>query len=398
MKSNKFEVAPPKEAYRYWPSGANCLIETEDFVERLIFSKQDLKEWEKVVLEQLEKYISQRDLQVPDTTTKLRFLYGQGWNIPNTYEAIKYHLKWRQEWPAIRSLLPLIQPVLNSGGVYLFGRDNRYRPSIIIRPSKLAGFNYYLHLASSYFLLEFIQETMLIPGQIENWVLIIDMKKFPISEIMNQKKLIAELFTHYPCRVAKVYIMNAGKTVAGLDRLLPQNTFFKVNFIENDAEMLKDFHPRQLEVRFGGSAQNLKAFWPPANSAASFRAAGDSVQEFLSAHSSYKEYFPGTAKLYSDLSSLKASHAGEKESFISNGEFKDEIWQRLELVSASYSFLAMEHLKTQGDEEKKEKEDKRVKGSDELTAASSRAQNRIFKDESELPFICNFCSSECRVF
>ena len=95
---------------------------------------------------------------------------------------------------------------------------------------------------------------------------------------------------------------------------------------------------------------------------------------------------------------MKASHAGEKESFISNGDFKDEIWQRLELMSASYSFLALEHLKTQGDEEKKDNAEKQVKSSDELTAASSRAQNKILKDESETPFICNFCTSECRVF
>jgi hypothetical protein len=397
MKTSRFEVTPPKEAYRYWPSGANCLIETEDFVERLIFSKQELKEWEKVVLEQLEKYLTQRELSLPDPTVKLRFLYGQGWNIPNTFEAIKYHMKWKQEWPPIRSLVPLIHPVLNSGGIYIHGRDNRYRPSLVIRPFKLSEFNYYLHLASAYFLLEFILDTMLIPGQIENWVLIIDMKNFPLSEALNQKKLISELFTHYPCRVGKIYIMNAGKTIPGLDRLIPQNTFFKVHFIENLVEMLSDFHPRQLEIRFGGSVPNLKTFWPPCNSGASFRAAGDSVQEFLSAHSSYKEYFPGGTKIYSDLSSLKASHAGEKESFISNNDFKDEIWQRLELVSASYSFLAMEHLKTQGDEEKKEKGERKPKNSDEMTVASSREPNKILKDETEIPFICNFCTSECRV-
>ena len=395
MKIGTFEVTPPKEAYRYWPTNANCLIETEEFVERLIFSKQDLKEWEKVVLEQLDKYLTQRDLTIPDTTLKLRFLYGQGWNIPNAYEALKYHLKWKQEWPPIKTLIPLVHQILNSGGIYIHGRDNRYRPAIIIRPNKLASFTYHLHLASAYFLLEFILETMLIPGQIENWVLIIDLKNFSFNEILNQKKLICELFTHYPCRIAKIFLMRGGR-VSGLDRVLPINTLYKVQYVEKDVEMMNDFNPQQLEVRFGGSVPNLKNFWPPVVTGSSFRGAGDSVQEFLSAHSSYKEYFPGNTKLYSDLSSLKASHAGEKESFISNNDFKDEIWQRLELVSASYSFLAMEHLKTQGDEEKKEK-DKRVKVTEEMTVASSREPNKIFRDESEVPFICNFCTSDCQI-
>ena len=38
------DLFPPKEAYRYWPSSSHSLIETDHFVERLIFSKQNYKE------------------------------------------------------------------------------------------------------------------------------------------------------------------------------------------------------------------------------------------------------------------------------------------------------------------------------------------------------------------
>ena len=407
MKHNPYDVSPPKESYRYWPSAQHCLIETEHFVERLIFAKQEIKEWERVVLEQLDKYLSQRDPMPIDRLTKLRFLYGQGWNIPQTYEAIKYHLKWKQEWPSYKTLIPLLHPVLCSGGIYIYGRDNRYRPSIIIRPERLSQFPYQLHLAIGYFMLEFIQEVMFIPGQIENWVLIIDLKKFRTNDIINHKKLIAELFTHYPCRLGAIYLLRGGKTVLGLNKLLPQNTLCKLKIIEKESDMLNEFNPQQLEIRYGGSAPNIKTFWPPVVPATSFRAASDSVQEFLSAISSYKEYFPNP-KIYSDLSSLKASQAGERESFISNNDFKDEVWQRLELVSASYSFMTMEHLKTQGDEERKEKvekggrtdeflwvENKKKFNSEEVTGASSIRPNKILKDESEMPFMSNLCNGDC---
>ena len=408
MKHNPFDVSPPKESYRYWPPQQYCLIETEHFVERLIFAKQDLKEWERVVLEQLDKYLSQRDPMPIDRLTKLRFLYGQGWSIPQTYESLKYHLKWKQEWPSYKTLIPLLQPVLCSGGIYIYGRDNRYRPCIVIRPERLSRFPYQLHLATGYFILEFIQEVMFIPGQIENWVLIVDIKKFRTADIINHKKLIAELFTHYPCRLGAMYLLRGGKNVHGLNKFLPQNTLCKLKVVEKEMDMLNEFNPQQLEIRYGGSAPNIKTFWPPVVPATSFRAANDSVQEFLSAVSSYNEYFTNP-KINSDLSSLKASQAGERESFISNNDFKDEVWQRLELVSASYSFLNMEHLKTQGDEEKKEKGEERARNdehwgkpkhkfnSEDATGASSREPNKILKDESEIPFMCNMCNSDCLI-
>lgn len=405
MKNYVLELSPPKEAYRYWPSPSQCLIETEDFVERLIFAKQDFKDWEKVVLAQLDHYLSQRDLHALDTLTKLRFLYGQGWSVPQTFEALKYDLKWKQEWPSYRNLIPLLHPVLCSGGIYIYGRDNRYRPSIIIRPAFLVQFPYQLHLATAFFILEFILETMLIPGQVENWVLLVDLKGFNIAEALKHKKIIHELFTHYPCRLGAVYLLRTGNVANTLVKMLPQNTLCKVKVVEKNCDLLNEFNPQQLEIRYGGSANNVKNFWPPVVPASSFRAANDSVQEFLSGPSSYQEFFPEKKvkkQIYSDLSSLKASQAGEKESFISN-DFKDEVWQRLELVSASYSFMTMEHLKTQENEEKKgENEPKNESlfrpyklNSEDATGASTREPNALLKEESEMPFMCNFCSSDC---
>ena len=112
--------------------------------------------------------------------------------------------------------------------------------------------------------------------------MIIDLKRFAIGDIFNHKKLIAELFTHYPCRLGKIYLLRGNKTLNGLSKLIPQNTLVKVSWIEAKSEMLNFFNPQQLETRFGGSALNLKSFWPPVVPNSSFRAANDCIQDFLS--------------------------------------------------------------------------------------------------------------------
>ena len=226
--------------------------------------------------------------------------------------------------------------------------------------------------------------------------MIIDLKRFAIGDIFNHKQLIAELFTHYPCRLGKIYLLRGNKTLNGLSKLIPQNTLVKVSWIEAKSEMLNFFNPQQLETRFGGSALNLKSFWPPVVPNSSFRAANDCIQDFLSNFSSYKEYFPTNPKICSDLSSLKASQVGERESFLSNNDFKDEVWQRLELISASYSFLTMDQVKTQENEEKTEKNEKILKiESEENTKETLEGNKKLINNSSELPLICNICNSEC---
>ena len=88
----------PKEAYSYWPQGENILIETKDFVERLIFSRQNYKDWEVSSLNQLDKLIKDKNVNAfMDQSEKLRFLYGSGWNLSETIKIITDHIEWKQD-------------------------------------------------------------------------------------------------------------------------------------------------------------------------------------------------------------------------------------------------------------------------------------------------------------
>ena len=323
----------PKEAYSYWPDKKNCLIETSEYVERLIFARQDLRVWELSALEALDKALgTEIDMSKED---RLRFLYGAGWNMKVTIEVIKAHIEWEKSWPATKLMYPLVTPVLDCGGIYIHGRDHRYRPIIIIQPALLAEFNLQLLIASCYFLLEYIKENMFIPGQIENWVLVIDTQSFDPKDTCIQ--LINALQSNYPCRTGLIYLITSQKSIPLL-KLLSLNAYNKIVQTDSPSTVLNTCNPSQVEEKFGGSALNLIKFWPPCFPSSAYRAENDPIEGFTSNYSSYDEYYSLNCK-NSDLSIMKNSQFEDRESFISNSEFKDEIWQKLDVVSGSFSFL-----------------------------------------------------------
>ncbi|CAG9331750.1 unnamed protein product [Blepharisma stoltei] len=392
MHKIKLRNAPPKAAYLYWPDGEQALIEAETYVERLIFDKQEYKEWELSHLGQLEKLL--HNCTELAKSELLRFLYGQGWDLKKTVEAIKAHYQWKSEWPNYMSVYPLVQNILNSGGVYIHGRDIYYRPLIILKLSKLAQFPYQEHIACAYFLLEFIMDSMFLPGQIENWVMIVDFEDFNEVNQNHVRKLIMELYTHYQCRLAKAYVINPSRLWKLLINLLPNNTLKKFVVDDVEKQLLKDFGPSQLEIKYGGTASNLKRFWPPR------RLKYNPCEDVFSSCSSIPD-----SPLKQNRNSFETSIRLEGcSSFLSsNMDFKEEIWEQCEQESNTFSFL-QENEKNIEEEhqdvinfENFAQSNKEVKSpSEEMTRASLKVPipPRTFSIENyeiEPVWFCNAC-------
>ena len=389
----------PKEAYSYWPSGDHCLIETKQFVERLIFSRQSYKDWESSSLFQLNKLVKDTCVHdYLDNSEKLRFLYGCGWKFSEALQMLSEHIQWKQEWPSYKLIYPLITQILNSGGVYIHGRDHRYRPLIVITPKKLMDFPQHLLMATAYFLLEHTKDHMLLPGQIENWVLVVDLQGFNYKDY--SFKIIEELLKHYPCRLARAFVFNSNKLVSSVLKLFSSNTSHKITVVgEGKNPLIEICNPEQVEVKFGGNLENTLSFWPPITPSSNYRAAGDPEGGFLSAYSSYDEYFTLPAKMYSDLSSLRVSqHEEYKDSFISNSEFRDEIWQKLDIVSGSFSFLHTDILKVQESEPETMAKHSEMRGkSEDMTRASSNGAKKVSMEHEVIESNCCIESS-CVLF
>lgn len=119
--------------------------------------------------------------------------------------------------------------------------------------------------------MEYIKEHMLLPGRVENWVLITDMghQGLGASSLSNLKQVLKVLTDNYRCRLGVNYILNPPKTVYFIwscikpfmdDVLIEKMKIINKGF---SAELLTHANPLQVEARFGGKAENLERFWPP---------------------------------------------------------------------------------------------------------------------------------------
>mmetsp|Transcript_18874 Transcript_18874/g.18864 ORF Transcript_18874/g.18864 Transcript_18874/m.18864 type:complete len:306 (-) Transcript_18874:34-951(-) len=229
------------------------------------------------------------------------------------------------------NVYPLVQNILNSGGVYIHGRDIYYRPLIVLKLSKLAEYTYQEYITCAYFLLEFVIDSMLLPGQIENWVMLLDFEGFNEVNQNHVRKLVTELYTHYQCRLAKAYVVNPTRLWKLLINILPSSTYKKFEIIDkNENALIKNFNRNQLEMKYGGTANNLKRFWPPP------QLKGNNCEESFSSCSSIAITPDKTANNSFDIS---IRPEGCSSFLSSNMDFREEIWEKCENESNAFSFM-----------------------------------------------------------
>jgi hypothetical protein len=137
---------------------------------------------------------------------------------------------------------------------------------------------------------------MMLPGQIENWVVLTDLGKNGLGNlsISSLKQVLGMLQSNYKCRLATNYIVNPPKTVwvmwSCIKPFLDDVTIDKIK-ISNSSysqEMMTHFHPSQVEEKYGGKSPNLESFWPPECPSSTFNPSGKSLK--LSEKDSYYNF------------------------------------------------------------------------------------------------------------
>ena len=110
--------------------------------------------------------------------------------------------------------------------------------------------------------MNYIVNYILLPGQIENWVLICDLKDVGVSKLPQFKNILNSL-SKFRCRVFRNYILNMGsfiKFAAGsILSLLGSNSAKKIIFVENNKyEIMQEFIRKEnLQQKHGGTAPNV---------------------------------------------------------------------------------------------------------------------------------------------
>jgi len=200
----------------------------------------------------------------------LRMLQACKLNVPKAVEMMKTCTKER-----VRRL-PLaeadVEQDLKSGFVYWHGRDRQCRPCLVIRLERLGEIAKDKERAvqTVIFALEYALRYAMVPGRVENWVVLVDLANvmsvispFHISSIISTAAAIGTTLEKvYSGRMVWIKIINmpGGALLSrAINGAIPAEKKDKVGFSQNyQAELATHFEPNQLERRYGGAAPDLQ--------------------------------------------------------------------------------------------------------------------------------------------
>jgi hypothetical protein len=323
-KTVQKQNAIPKQAFYYFPNAEDIIeinkknpeeSERKIFqggVEYIEFEKKKLDE----LLKEIENYNNdennkEKKIVLPEkwkNSYNLRFLQANKFDIKTSIESLRTHIEWRN------IIFPLIKTsnmleILNTGFVYNFGRDHRFRPNIFVnidvylKKEKMYSFEDWTK--AIIYLLEFITNNFLIKGQIENWNIICEVGKLNFTDIPNGLKEFVNILTeHYKCRVYKIFLVGVGKYMNMIWDLIKANlkkaTHKKITIIKGVAK--KEFwnliNPEQLEQKFGGYVVDIKQnFFPPRFSTLNFLLPTENVKKIIISEEKYKALIKTNKKI-----------------------------------------------------------------------------------------------------
>ena len=306
---------PPKEAYYYFPKGKEVIDLHKKKPEkhnRRIFINVPFLEVENNWLEKFKEIIaSHPENKLPEYWNdglNLAYIYSVECKLDKAYERMINYFKW------YKSFFPLnIQPgdncvkVLNSGFLYIFGRDHQFRPLIICQPYILQDcLNKYSDsdiMNASIFICQYMANYMLIPGQIENWIMIVNMDGTSVLSLPDSvKKLINNMSEYFIARLYRCYILGLNAILRIIYKIIcnfvEKTTVEKVIILDNkdDPRKHNDINPENLEERFGGKAQNCiydqeNSLFPPRMPSNNFFLENENPEDILITEEEYIERY-----------------------------------------------------------------------------------------------------------
>lgn len=209
-----------------------------------------------------------------DESKSLRFLQATGYKLDKTIEMLLNHFEWRS-----KNIPPHItenaMKILNSGFIYIHGRDNHFRPVMVLRCSEFMKnrkiFCFEDWEKAVIFFMEYSINELLLPGQIENWVSICDINQISLTSIPSElKRILGILQDNYRCRLYVMWIVNVSGWVKLLWRvikgLIDNCTERKIKFLKNEnlSEIFDLVDRSQVEKRYGGESETItEHFFPP---------------------------------------------------------------------------------------------------------------------------------------
>ena len=267
---------PPREAYYYFPKPEDLIhidkIKPQNS-SRKIFTNVPFTDFEKNWLKKLNKIIDEKDeIILPmgwNEGQSLGCIYTALGNIDFAYEILCDYIEWFQKtFPMNITPKDKSWELLNNGFLYIYGRDHQFRPIIVCQPyilqNKMDYFSNTDVVNVCLFVCQFAVNNLLIPGQIENWIMFFNLKGTSLLSLPEPiKNLVQELSDNFNFRLFKVYVLGMSFLMRILYRFVSsfigQPDEEKIVILEGrkDKHLFEDFTPENLEKKFGGTAENV---------------------------------------------------------------------------------------------------------------------------------------------
>ena len=275
LKKRHLKALPNDIMYRYFPNENDILIKNKNPKDnyRFIFNGMDKTPYEKEKLEELTKYIAEKEKDINNffpewwlESDTLRFLQATNYDIKKTHTLIKENIKYSKQ--TIKIIDKRIRFILNYGFIYMYGRDMHFRPVIIVEVSKSCELMDKLKYTfeelnqAMIFFVNYIINFILLPGQIENWIMICDLKSVGVGKL-GQFKSILNTLNRFRGRVFRNYILNLGTfmraAASGVLSILGSSSAKKIIMVENGKyEVMQQYIRKEnLQIKYGGSAPNV---------------------------------------------------------------------------------------------------------------------------------------------
>ena len=217
LRARHDRATPNEEMYRFFPPENEIIsIDNSDRnnIYRYIFNGQKKTEFEEKKLAKFHEFESKEGkIDYPPfwlESDTMRLLQASDFDAKKTYTTIKENIAWLNSIP--NSIDDKTITLLNSGFMYVHGRDYHFRPIIVVSIKQVKivlseNYNFQDLNKSIFYLMNYIIKYLLIPGQIENWIVFVDFEDVGISDLGDFKKILSTLSKHRG-RVFKNYFIN----------------------------------------------------------------------------------------------------------------------------------------------------------------------------------------------
>ena len=239
---------------------------------RYIFEKKNksnYKSFENEIYEKFFNFLKSKKILLPhnwrESDTR-RFLQSTYFDIEKTLEKIIQYIKFEIPKLPFNSY----KQILSSRFLYMHGLDINYCP-ILVANGKI-----FMEIIDKYpienficainTIITYLMKHFFIPGQVENWVMIADLKEVSIWDPPLKLLKIFEFFQNkYIFRLKYLYIYGMESILNFcfniIKNVLDVRTTNKIKFIDNQNDInnivLTNIHSSQIERKYGGDANNL---------------------------------------------------------------------------------------------------------------------------------------------